>query len=155
KLDSVRAEIISGKTTFQEAVSKYATDEMSQRTGGMIVDPQTGSTMLEVDKLDPAMALMIDSMSIGSISKPMTFTDMQTGTLSTRIVYMKSRTTPHKANLRDDYSRIQDVALQQKKAQRLDDWIKSKAPTFYVKLDKEYQACPEMEKWKEDDQEQP
>lgn len=143
KLDSIRSELIAGKYTFQEAVGKYSQDEMSNRTGGMIADPQTGSTQLEVDKLDPAIALMIDTMKVGSYSQPQTF-DNGRGDRSCRIVYMKSQTAPHKANLRDDYSRIQDIALQQKKAKRLQAWIAEKAPSYYVKIEPEYQNCESL-----------
>ncbi len=148
KLDTVRSLLVTGKITFQEAVGKYATDEMSSRTGGMITDPQTGSSLLEVDKLDPVLALMVDSMKPGAFSKPQIFTRGPEDK-STRIVYMKSKIDPHKANLTDDYSRIQDAALQQKKSQKMESWLAEKAPTYYVKIAPEYQSCPQLEVWSE------
>jgi peptidyl-prolyl cis-trans isomerase SurA len=147
KLDSVRAELISGKTTFQEAVGKYTTDESAKRTGGMITDPTTGSASLEIAKLDPGMVLMIDSMKLGSFSQPHIFNSTETGERSCRIVYMKSRTEPHKANLKDDYSRVQQIALSQKQSKKLEKWLKEKLPTYYVKIDPEYMKCPDMQLW--------
>jgi peptidyl-prolyl cis-trans isomerase SurA len=143
KLDSVRAQLIAGTTTFQEAVGKYATDDMSKRTGGMITDAQTGSSAMEIDKLDASLALMIDSLKPGAFSKPHIF-DRGNGDKAARIVYMKSITTPHKANLRDDYNRIQEAALNQKKAQRMEKWLAEKLPSFYLKIDPVYTNCSSM-----------
>jgi peptidyl-prolyl cis-trans isomerase SurA len=106
----------------------------------MIADPQTGATSLAIDKLDPAIALMIDTMKVGSYSQPQVF-DNGRGDKSTRIVFMKNITQPHKANLKDDYARIQDIALQQKKSKRLQSWVAEKSPTYYVKIEAEYQDC--------------
>jgi peptidyl-prolyl cis-trans isomerase SurA len=143
KLDSVRSQLIAGTITFQEAVGKYATDDMSKRTGGMITDPQSGSSNMEVDKLDAGLALMIDSLKPGTYSKPHIF-DHGNGEKAGRIVFMKSITTPHKANLRDDYNRIQEAALNQKKAQRMEKWLAEKLPSFYLKIDPAYTECSSM-----------
>lgn len=145
KLDSVRAELISGKITFEEAVGKYSTDELSSRTGGMIVNQQGNSSLL-VDELDPALALMIDTLSPGSYSQPMLFTT-QRGERSCRIVYMKNITKPHKANLKEDYSKIQFAALQKKKAERMQEWIADKAPSYYIKVNEDYNECPSLQKF--------
>lgn len=139
KLDTIRTELVEGKITFSEAVGKYSTDEMSNRTGGMIIDQQGNST-LEVEDLDPVLALMIDTLKPGQYSKPMVFNGMR-GDRSTRIVYLKSITTPHKANLQEDYSRIQFAALQKKKGERMQQWISEKAPSYYIKVDEEYMGC--------------
>ncbi|MEI8278149.1 MAG: peptidylprolyl isomerase [Bacteroidota bacterium] len=147
KLDSVRADLITGKITFQEAVGKYATDDASKRNGGMITDPTTGSTALEIDKLDPSMALMVDSIKVGAFSQPQIFADASVGERSCRIVYMKGRTEPHKANLKDDYSKIQQIALSQKQGKKLEQWLKDKLPTYYIKIDPEYQNCNGFKMW--------
>ncbi|HEY9176351.1 MAG TPA: peptidylprolyl isomerase [Flavipsychrobacter sp.] len=143
KLDSIRTELVAGRIKFEEAVGKFSTDEMSNRTGGMIADQQ-GSTTLEVEDLDPALALMIDTLKPGNYSVPMLFTNMR-GERSARIVYMKSITKPHKANLDEDYSRIQFAALQKKKGERMQQWIRDKAPSYYIRIDEEYAQCPNLE----------
>lgn len=143
QLDSIRTELVAGRLTFETAVGKFSTDEMSNRTGGMIADQQ-GNTTLEVEDLDPVLALMIDTLKPGNYSKPMVFTNMR-GERSTRIVYMKSITSPHKANLNEDYSRIQFAALQKKKGERMQQWIRDKAPSYYIKIDPEYAQCPNLQ----------
>jgi peptidyl-prolyl cis-trans isomerase SurA len=147
KLDSVRKLLIDGKFSFPEAVGKFSTDENAKSTGGMIADPQTGAAQLEIEKLDPAMVLTLDSLSPGGYSKPQVFTT-EKGDQSVRIVYLRNRTTPHKANLRDDYSKIQQVALSQKQAMKLEKWVTDRLPNYYLKISKEYVGCPVFVSWK-------
>ena len=146
-LDSVRTILVSGKMTFQEAVGKFSTDEAAKRTGGMIADPQTGNTELDMTKLDPGMVLLVDSMKVGDYSASHIFiTDARDK--SCRVVFLRSRTTPHKANLKDDYSKIQEVALSQKKQQKMLNWVAAKLPTYYLKLAPEYQSCSGLKDWR-------
>jgi peptidyl-prolyl cis-trans isomerase SurA len=112
----------------------------------MITDQQMGSTQLRVDQLDPQLALMIDSLKPGTISQPQVFTS-PAGERSTRIVMLRSRTEPHKANLRDDYAQIQNVAKAQKEQQKLESWITERLPTYYLKIDPEYTDCPVLQRW--------
>lgn len=147
KLDTVRSELISGKITFQIAVGKYSTDKNSKMTGGMLSDQRTGSSKLQIKDLDPAMVMAIDSLHAGSFSHPQMYSNPQTGDKSCRIIYLKSRTQPHKANLTDDYSNIQEVALKQKQLDFQNTWLQEKLPTYYIKIDKDYQLCPELMPW--------
>ncbi len=147
KLDSVRELLVSGKMTFQEAVGKFSTDEAAKRTGGMIADPQTGNTVLDMTKLDAGMVLLIDSMKQGNFSAPHIFiTDQHER--SCRIVFLRSRTSPHKANLKEDYGRIQEVALAQKKQLKIQHWVETKLPSFYLKIAPEYQNCEVLKTWR-------
>ncbi len=143
KLDSVHRLLTSGKMGFSEAVGKFSTDEGAKRTGGMITDPQTGTFELDITKLDAGMVLMLDSMKQGGFSAPHVYYN-EIHEQSCRIVYLRNRTSPHKANLKDDYNRIQEVAIMQKKNQKIQTWRKSKLPTFYVKIDPQYATCPAL-----------
>ena len=143
KLDSVYKLLISKKMTFEEAVGKFSTDEAAKRTGGMITDPTTGATQIDVRNLDPGMVLLIDSLEPGEYSRPHVFFN-EMHEQSCRIVFLRSRSAPHKANLRDDYSKIQDVALAQKKQIKMQTWLKAKLPTYYLKIDPTYLQCREL-----------
>ncbi len=146
KLDSIHKLLVDGKMPFPEAVGKFSTDEAAKRTGGMIADPNTGNTELDMTKLDAGMVLMLDSLKQGDYSAPHVFiTDQRER--SCRIVYLKTRTSPHKANLKDDYGKIQEVALRQKKELRMQSWVTSKLPTFYLKIAPEYQGCSTLKQW--------
>ena len=146
KLDSVRNLLISGKMAFPEAVGKFSTDEGAKRTGGMIADPSTGSTDLDMTKLDPVMVLLLDTMKQGGFSAPHIFVNEQREK-SCRIVYLRERTTPHKANLKEDYGKIQEVALAQKKQLKMVNWVTTKVPTFYLWITPEFRICDGMKDW--------
>lgn len=148
KLDTVRQELLDKKITFQEAVGKYSNDKNAKMTGGMVYDQQTGTSVLQLDNLpDPQMALAIADLELGGYSKPALFTDPYTRRKSCRILYLRSRTDPHKANLADDYNRIQTVALQHKQNEYLMKWMLEKIPTHYVKMDPEFADCPSLTDW--------
>ncbi|MEZ5047266.1 MAG: peptidylprolyl isomerase [Chitinophagaceae bacterium] len=147
KADSVRAQLVSGKLQFSEAVGKYSSDEQSKLSGGMLSDRQTGGTNLITEDLDPNIAIAVTDMKVKEFSQPLEYVDPQTGDRLVRVIYLKSRTEPHKANLTDDYSRIQQVALAEKQNTYLFNWIEQKAPTFFLKVDEEYKDCPNLSRW--------
>lgn len=140
KLDSIKLLLESGKMTFPEAVGKFSDDEAAKRTGGMINDPNTGATTLDITKLDPGMVLLLDSLLPGEYSKSHIYIN-EMRDQSCRIVFLRSRTAPHKANLKDDYNKIQDVAFAQKKNKKLQTWVKENMHTFYLKIDPQYSNC--------------
>ena len=145
-LDSIRQLLVNGDIKFPAAVGRYSTDEAAKRTGGMVADPQTGSTDIDITKLDPDMIKILDTLQPGGFSMPQIFIN-DDREKSCRIVYLHSKSTPHKANLREDYSKIQTVALAQKKNEKMMDWVTEKLPTFYLKIAPEYRTCDAIKNW--------
>jgi peptidyl-prolyl cis-trans isomerase SurA len=86
KLDSVRANLISGTLMFGTAVAKYSEDEASKFTAGMIQG--RNGTFLTIDQLDKDMVAMMQSLKVGEYSKPVEYTDDR-GKRGVRIVYLK------------------------------------------------------------------
>lgn len=146
KLDTIRSKIIAGTLGFNEAASKYSDDETSKFTGPCITN-RDGSTYITIDLLDKDMVLMLSKMKVGEFSQPVSFADEQ-GKKGVRIVQLKSRSEPHRMNLKDDYSKISNYALEEKKSKTLEKWIKDKLPTYYIMVDAETgKECPQVQKF--------
>lgn len=146
KLDSIRSRIIAGTLSFNAAASRYSDDEAAKFAGPFITG-RDGSTYVTIDQLDRDMVGMLRKMNIGDISQPTPFEGEQ-GKKGVRIVYLKSRSEPHRMNLQDDYSKISNFALEEKKAKVLDKWIRDKIPTYYVMIDgATVTECPALQKF--------
>jgi peptidyl-prolyl cis-trans isomerase SurA len=92
------------------------------------------------------MVAMLKDLSVGQYSHPAEFVD-ERGKKGIRIVYLKTRTEPHRENIKDDYNRIAQRALEEKKNDALEQWFNKKVSTYYILVDDDYKACPEMAKW--------
>jgi peptidyl-prolyl cis-trans isomerase SurA len=145
KLDSIRALLIAGTLDFGAAVAKYSDDEYSKFTAGQLTG-RDGSTFLTIDQLDKDMVLMLKDLKVGQYSQPREYADDR-GRKGVRIVYLKSRSEPHRENLQDDYNRIAQRALEEKKNDVLEQWFNKKVSTYYIMVDDEYKSCPQMQKW--------
>ncbi|MVT07045.1 peptidylprolyl isomerase [Chitinophaga tropicalis] len=150
KLDTIRANILAGKATFAESVAKYSDAPMAKFDGGMLQNKVNGGTLITIDQLDDPserdIVLMLDTLKPGGISKPVQFTDEQKGT-GLRIVYLKTRTQPHRENMTDDYARIQQRTLQQKQMEARDKWLREKIPTYYIHVEDEFKRCNRISQW--------
>ncbi|MFM7838850.1 MAG: peptidylprolyl isomerase, partial [Chitinophagaceae bacterium] len=144
KLDSVRAQLITGSLNFGEATSKYSEDENAKYFAGLRQGPN--GTYLTIDQLDKDLVLMLDKMKVGEFSQPVVFTD-ERQKKAVRIVYLKSRTEPHRENLKDDYNRIAQRAIEIKKQAALEKWFAGKLPNYYIMLDEEFRSCPNLNNW--------
>jgi peptidyl-prolyl cis-trans isomerase SurA len=146
KLDSIRAQIIAGTIAFSTAFNKYGDDKMASFNGGAIVNPEDGSTYLTVDKLDPQTLVAIEGLKVGEVTKVYEYTNEQ-GKKGLRITMLKAKTQPHRENLKDDYNRIQGRALEEKKNDILEKWFDTHIPTYFIKIDSEYNTCGNLNKW--------
>ena len=144
-LDSVRAKLVAGTISFGAAVAQYSEDDNSKYTGGM-VQGQNGGSFLTIDQLDKDMVTMLKNLDVGEYSKPTPFND-QRGKQGVRIVFLKTRTEPHRENLKDDYNRVAQRALEIKKQGVLEKWFAEKIPTFYLLIDNEFHSCGTLQNW--------
>lgn len=142
-LDSIYDVIQKDSINFNDAASKFSDDEDGKTNGGLISNPQTGATKFEksdLGLLDPTMAFTIDKMKVGDMTRPSVSTSKD-GKQVYRILFLKSRSEPHVANLKDDYQKIQNAAQREKQQKVLNAWIKKKLPGNYVKIDNEFKNC--------------
>jgi peptidyl-prolyl cis-trans isomerase SurA len=146
KLDTVRSKVIAGTVSFNAAATKYSDDEAAKFAGPFITS-RDGSTYVTIDQLDKEMVGMLGKMKIGDISQPTAF-EGEGGKKGVRIVYLKSRSEPHRMNMQDDYSKISQFALEEKKTRVLDKWLREKIPTYYIMVDGTSAAeCPILQKF--------
>ncbi len=144
KMDSVRAKLVAGTIDFGTAVSRYSDDEASKFTAGMLQGRD--GTFLTIDMLDKELVPLLGSLKEGEFSQPVEFTD-ERGRKGIRIVYLKTRTEPHRENMKDDYSKIAARALEEKKEIALEKWFNDKIKTYHIQVDEEYRQCESMQRW--------
>lgn len=148
QLDSIHDAIKAGTITFEEAVKKFSDDEETKQNAGLMVNPANASTKFDnetLSQIDKNLIATFNSMQIGEISKPMQFST-QDGRAGYRILKLKNRIDPHRANMKDDYQRISAMANQVKKQEIVKEWIKKRSKITYIKLDQEY-VCKFENDW--------
>jgi len=143
RLDTVRSKLIAGTITFGEAVDKYSDDQNSKFTGGIITGQ--GGNFVTIDELDKSLVADLGKLKMGEFSQPLTFKDEQEKQ-GVRLVFLQSKTAPHRENLRDDYDRVSQRAIAEKRDKTIEKWFFSKLPTYYIMVDKDYQQCDEVRK---------
>ena len=143
KLDSIRSKLIAGMLTFGEAVDKYSEDENSKFTAGIING--AGGGYVTIDELDKDLVNDLNKLKIGEYSTPLVYKD-EREKKGVRIVNLRSKTEPHRENLRDDYNKIALRALEEKKEKAIEKWFLTKLPTYYIMVDREFQNCEGVKK---------
>jgi len=148
RLDSVRNLVLNDSLSFSIAVKKFSDEgEQSYNNDGNMVNPKSGNTFFETGDLEPDIYFTIDSMDVGDISAPFQF-NTRSGEKHFRIIYLQSRTQPHKANLAQDYNKIQKAALESKKGQFIGEWVTKKINATYINIDPTYGSCSNLDKWR-------
>lgn len=143
KLDSVREDILKDKITFLKAVKDFSQDEQSKNVGGSLLNNETGSTLLEVNKIDPSLFLLVDTLKIDAIT-PSIMYQAEDGTPAFRIVKLVSRTDAHIADIKVDYDKMQNAARADKEEEVLQKWFDKNLKKTYLMVTDEYKQCPEI-----------
>ncbi len=146
QLDSIALLIRNDSLKFEKAVEKFSEDE-NKSNGGMLLNPYTAGIRFEADMLDPQVSFVIDKLQVGELSDPVPM-KTEDGKDAYRLLKLVVKTTPHQANLKDDYNRIQGWALQQKKENAVEEWIRSKSKYAFVDIHPDFKSCQFDFNWK-------
>ena len=155
ELDSVAQLVRNGDMTFEEACKKYSDDD-SRSNGGYLTNMGTGGNWLSIKDLQELeqgypeyknLAFVINRLEVGEISDPLPMTTNDNKD-AFRLIMVKRKTEPHQANLKDDYSLIQNWAMSQKRQEALGKWVSEKAAKAYIRLDDSFKDYDFYYDWK-------
>ena len=145
EIEDIAKQIADGKLTFEKAALDFSDDE-SKNNEGLLINPNSGSSMFIMKDLDPTLYFVIEKMSENEISAPMI---MQTddGRKAYRLIKLRKKTIAHTANLTEDYDKIRNVTLSEKKQETINDWLEEKIAKTYIKLGDSLKDCTFDQKW--------
>ena len=140
RLDTIADNIRNGKTSFNDAVLLSA-DKNTRKNFGLMSNEMTLSSRFELQELPQEVAKVVYEMKVGEISDPFVMIDKKTGKEVCAIVKLKTRVEGHKATPTDDYQTIKDVMVAKMKQQKLENWIKEKQKTTYIRINENWCDC--------------
>ncbi len=144
RIDSAYDLLYEKKIDWCTAVKRYASADIGNRGYcGFFTDETTGSQKMIFDELPPEIKMIVDKLKPGEFSEPArTFTP--DGRAIYRMVYLKSFTAPHQANLAQDYGRIQLEAEARKKQKAIDTWVDKTKKDTYIRVQSNLIQCPDL-----------
>ena len=102
RLDTVRAEILAEKFTFEEAIPYVSQDKDTRNNRGVMVNDNTGTTRFEMSQLPQEVSREVSKLQVGELSKPFIMKDPKRNRDIVAIVKLTNRIEGHRANLSDD-----------------------------------------------------
>ncbi len=145
QMDSISDDIKNKKFTFEEAASILSSDKTTKNNDGLMVNQNqysnnAGTARFEMQDLPQEVSRVISKMQVGEISSPFTMLDSNQKQV-VAIVKLKQRTDAHRANLAEDYQVMKSIVEGRKKEEILDQWVKEKIKTTYVRINKDWINC--------------
>ncbi len=143
KLDSLRTAIKYDSITFDLAAKRFSEDAKTSVNGGLIVNPQTMAATFALDQLDTKDYYMIRNMEIGDLTESYESKDHK-GKTCYKVLHLKARTEPHRANLKQDYLLLQNMALQYKNNEVMTEWYEEKKASTYIRVNSSFKQCTHL-----------
>ena len=145
-LDSLLRVIRKEPQSWNSSAFRYSQDENTRFNGGLMINPRNQSTLFEMDQFERVDYEMIKDLKVGEISEVYQSRD-EKNRIVYKIVKLKDRSDPHRANLKEDYSFLQDMALNEKMLKIIGEWVAEKIETSYIYIDESFKRCGLSYNW--------
>lgn len=141
-LDSLANLIRKDSLEFETLARRISSHKDSRINGGKYVktNPSERDTWFTLEELNPQMYVQVRDLKIGEISEPFRTVDENNNEVF-RIVKLDNEIPAHRANLKDDYQNLSNVALMDKRTKTYDNWIKKKIEKTYIRISDEFKSC--------------
>ena len=139
-LDSLRGAILAGSISFEDVAEEYSADEESKLNGGVMMNPMTTDVRWNVENLDRGIFYSIENLQPGGISEA-ALVRKPDGTEIFRILQLRDRVAPHRANLTQDFSLLKNYVQNQRKQDKMMQWVADKKAETYIFQAPGYEGC--------------
>ena len=146
-ITKIKLDIDSNIISFDAAVKNFS-DDNSKNNGGLIINPSTGSSQFTFEQLDPTIRYLVEKMNIGDLTPPSLTKSNDGSQAAYRVIRLNNKIESHKANVSDDFDKLKEYALVNKKQTVIDKWVTDKIPSTYIELSKDLSVCSCYKKWK-------
>lgn len=144
RLDSIANDIRANKFTFDAAALALSDDKDTRNNHGLMANvyQQNGtvSSRFEMQDLPADVAKVVDTLSVGQISRAFRMTNDK-GQEVCAVVMLKNRIEGHPANMTEDFQTLRDVVMNKRKEEKIEQWIKDKIKTTYVRISPDWRNC--------------
>jgi peptidyl-prolyl cis-trans isomerase SurA len=148
-LDSIRALIVSDSLSFESAAAEHSHDTYSKKNGGIVTNhdiltkyPQLSNVKLSATKFKKddfgsqggkslADYYALSKLKVGEVSNAFQSEDLNGNELAVMVKLIEVIPI-HSATLKDDYLKIEEMALEEKKMKVLNKWLEEKIDQHYV-----------------------
>ncbi|MBP5413328.1 MAG: peptidylprolyl isomerase [Bacteroidales bacterium] len=147
-LDSIYTLMSQNNIAFADAAKDYS-DDPSKISGGKIVNPYSSSHAFLEEQLmeyDKTAMYAIENLQEGQYTRPLA-TITEAGNQAYHIVCLIAKREAHVANMIDDYEKIKNAALEDKKQKTLLKWINNKVKYTHIRLADEFNNCEFLNDW--------
>ena len=147
ELENIRQKIIDGEFTFAEAALNFSDQKETKFEGGQLRNPKDFGTKFELTDMDSKVYNQIRNIKDNEISNPILETEERGGAQKYKIMKITNRYDEHIADFAQDYVKIQELALTQKKIEAIQKWMKKHIEDTYVSVNKDNQDCEFTNNW--------
>ena len=145
RLDSIANDIRNKNFEFDEAATYLSSDKDTRSNHGLLQNNTNqgalnGTPRFEMGDLPQEVAKVVDKMQVGEISSAFTMMNSK-GKEVVAIVKLKNRIEGHKATITEDYQRLKDIVVNKRRSEKLNQWIKDKQKTTFIRINPEWVSC--------------
>lgn len=146
EMDSIRTLILDGKMTFKEAAFRFSDDKQTKFNAGILTSGE-GSDKLEKLNLPPTISYQIAGLNKGDITEVFQDTVPQDRKVVS-IIKVDEVIGAHQLDISTDYDRIKQMALNKKKNEMVEKWVKEKLPNIFISINDRYKDCKFKTDWR-------
>lgn len=146
ELDSIRTLVLNGRLTFKEAAYRFSDDKKTKFNAGILTS-EDGSDRIEKLNLAPTVSYQIAGLNKNDITDVFQDTIQQDKKVVS-IVKVDDIIASHQLDITTDYDRIKQMALNKKKNEMVEKWVKEKLPDVFISINNRYKDCAFKTDWR-------
>lgn len=144
QLGSIADEIRAGKFTFDQAATFMSDDKDTRNNNGLMANRMDDGRMtsrFQMRNLPSEIARVVDTLKVGQVSAPFQMINEKNGKTVCAVIMLKNRIDTHRATIAEDFQAMRDIVLAKRREEFIDNWIKNKIKTTYVRINDRYKGC--------------
>ena len=144
EMEQIRKDILEGKITFKDAAYKYSDDKNTKFNAG-VIPAEDGSDRQEKINLPATVAYQIAGLNKGDLTE--VFMDELNQKKAVVLMKVNDIIPEHSLDIATDFERIKSFALNKKKNEVLEKWVKENLADTFISLDNRYKDCQFKTDW--------